>query len=88
MHSQPPHFTKILMKCLPNFIIFIRKTQNVSNNRELNDAYEKSISMLTKAYGAWWVDFKFQAMERILGNYGPYMTHLEQLAHSDLQPKK
>ena len=27
-------------------------------------------------------------MERILGNYGPYMTHLEQLAHSDSQPKK
>ena len=34
--------------------------------RELNDAYEKSISMLTKAYGAWWVDFKFQYWE-ILG---------------------
>ena len=56
--------------------------------RELNDAYEKSISMLTKAYGAWWADFKFQTMEIILGNYGPYMIHLEQLAHSDLQPKK
>ena len=34
------------------------------------------------------MDFKFQAMERILGNYGPYMTHLEQLAHSDSQTKK
>ena len=27
-------------------------------------------------------------MERILGNYEPYITHLEQLAHSDSQPKK
>ena len=27
-------------------------------------------------------------MERILGNYGPYMTHLAQLPHSDSQPKK
>ena len=34
------------------------------------------------------VDFKFQAMERILGNYGSYMMHLEQLEHSDSQPKK
>ena len=34
------------------------------------------------------MDLKFQAMERILRNYGPYMTHLVQLAHSDSQPKK
>ena len=34
------------------------------------------------------MDFKCQAMEGILGNYEPYVTHLEQLAHSDSQPKK
>ena len=34
------------------------------------------------------MDFKSQAMERILGNYEPYITHLEQLAHSHSQPKK
>ena len=34
------------------------------------------------------MDFKFQAMERILGNYEPYITHLEQLAHSNSQAKK
>ena len=27
-------------------------------------------------------------MEKVLSNYGPYMTHLEQLVHTDLQPKK
>ena len=27
-------------------------------------------------------------MENVLSNYGPYMTYLEQLAHTDLQPKK
>ena len=77
------------MKCFPNFIIFIRKALKcLQQLRELNDAYEKSIPKPTKAYGTRWVDFKFQAMEKILGNYGPYMTHLEQLAHSDSQPKK
>ena len=42
--------------------------------RELNNANEKSIPKPTKAYGTQWVDFKFQAMERILGNYGAYDT--------------
>ena len=27
-------------------------------------------------------------MEKVLSNYGPYMTHLEQLVHTDLQSKK
>ena len=27
-------------------------------------------------------------MEKVLSNYGPYMTHLEQLAHTNSQPKK
>ena len=27
-------------------------------------------------------------MEKVLENYGPYMTHLEQLAHTDSQLKK
>ena len=74
-----------MTKCLPNFIIFIKRLRQL---RELNDAYEKSIPKPTKDYGSWWVDLKFQAMERILGNYGPYMTHLEQLTHSGSQPEK
>ena len=32
--------------------------------------------------------FKFQAMGNILQNYGSYMTHLEQLTHTDSQLKK
>ena len=27
-------------------------------------------------------------MEKVLSNYGPYMTYLEQLAHTNSQPKK
>ena len=70
------------------YYFYQKSPKRLQQLRELNDAYEKSIPKPTKAYGTWWVDFKFQAMERILGNYGPYMTHLEQLPHSNSQPKK
>ena len=70
------------------YYLYQKSPKRLQQLRELNDAYEKSIPKPTKAYGTRWVDFKFQAMERILGNYGPYMTHLEQLAHSDSQPKR
>ena len=74
---------------LTKLYYFYRKSpKRLQQLRELNDAYEKSIPKPTKAYGTQWVDFEFQAMERILGNYEPYITHLEQLAHSDSQPKK
>ena len=65
-----------------------KSSKRLHQLRELNDAYEKSVPKPTKVYGTRWVDFKFQAMERILGNSGPYMTHLEKLPHSNSQPKK
>ena len=70
------------------YYLYQKSLKRLQQLRELNDAYEKSIPKPTKAYGTRWMGFKFQAMERVLGNYGPYMTHLEQLAHSDSQPKK
>ena len=70
------------------YYCYQKSPKRLQQLRELNDACEKSIPKPTKACGARWVDFKFQAMERILGNYGPYMTQLEQLSHSDSQPKK
>ena len=70
------------------YYLYQKSPKDLQQLRELNDAYKKSIPKPTKAYATRWVDFKFQAMERILGNYGPYMTHLEQLAHSVSQPKK
>ena len=70
------------------YYLYQKSPKRLQQLRELNDAYEKSIQKPTKAYGTRWVDFKFQAMERKLGNYEPYITHLEQLAHSDSQPKK
>ena len=69
------------------YYLYPKSLKRLQQLRELNDAYEKSIPKPTKDYGARWVDFKFQAMERILGNYEPYITHLEQLAHSDSPPK-
>ena len=68
--------------------LYQKSPKSLQQLRELNDAYEKSIPKPTKAYGTRWVDSKFQATERILGNYEHYMTHLEQLAHSNSQPKK
>ena len=70
------------------YYLYQKSLKRLQQIREFNDAYEKSIPKPTKAYGSKWVDFKCQATERIFGNYGPDMTHLEQLAHSDSQPKK
>ena len=70
------------------YYLYQKSPKRLQQLRELNDAYEKSIPKPTKAYVTRWVDFKFQAMERILGNCDPYIIHLEQLAHSDSQPKK
>ena len=55
---------------------------------ELKELSEKSIPKPTKADGTRWINFKYQEMEKVLSNYSPYMTHLEQLAHTNSQPKK
>ena len=81
-------FYRNIDEMLTKLYLYQKSPERLQQLRELNDAYKKSILKPTKAYGTWWVDFKFQAMERILGNYGPYMTHLEQLPHSNSQPKK
>ena len=65
------------------YYLYQKSPKRLQQLREFNDAYEKSIPKPTKAYGTQWMNFKLQAMERTLGNYGAYMTHLEQLAHSD-----
>ena len=70
------------------YYLYQKSLKRLQQLREINNAYEKSIPKPTKAYGTRWVDFKIQAMERILGNYEPYITHLEQLAHSDSQPNE
>ena len=55
--------------------------------KESSEAFEKLIPKPTKADGTRWINFKFRAMEKVLENCGPYMTHLEQLAHTDSQLK-
>ena len=66
-----------------------KKSKKVnSTKRALGEAFEKSIPKPTRADGTRWMDFKFQAMEKVLENCGSYMTHLEQFAHTDSQLKK
>ena len=48
------------------YYLYQKSPKRLQQLRELDDAYEKSIPTPTKAYGTRWVDFKFQAMERIL----------------------
>ena len=55
--------------------------------KELSKGFEKSIPKPAKADGTRWIDFKFREMEKVLENYGPYRTHLQQLAHTDSQLK-
>ena len=68
--------------------LYQKSPKRLTELKELSEVFEKSIPKPTKADGARWIDFKYRAMEKVLSNYGPYMTHLEQLAHTDSQPKK
>ena len=68
--------------------LYQKSPKRLTQLKELSEAFEKSIPKPTKADGTRWIDFKFRAMEKISENYGPCMTHLEQLAHTDSQLKK
>ena len=56
--------------------------------RELAEAHDQSIPKPTKAGGTRWIDHKYRAMKNALDHYGIYMTHIEELALTDSQPKK
>ena len=70
------------------YCLYQKSPKRLTELKELSEIFEKSIPKPTKADGTRWIDFKYRAMEKILSNYGPYMTQLEQLAHTDSQPKK
>ena len=65
-----------------------KSPKRLTHLKELTEAFKESIPNPPKAAGTRWIDFKFRAMEKVLENYGPYMTHLEQLAHTDSQLKE
>ena len=67
--------------------LYQKSSKRLTQRKELSEAFEKSISKPAKADGTRWIDFKFRAMKKVLENYVPYMTHLEQLAHTDSQLK-
>ena len=67
--------------------LYQKSPKRLTQLKELSKAFNKSIPKLKKADGTRWIDFKFRAMEKVLENYGPYMTHLDQLAHTDSQLK-
>ena len=68
--------------------LYQKSPKRLTKLKELSEVFEKSLPKPTKADGTQWISFKYRAMEKVLSNYGPYMTHLEQLAHTDSQPKK
>ena len=67
--------------------LYQKSPKRLTQLKELSEAFEKSIPKPTKADGTRRTDFKFRAMEKVLENYCPYMTHLGQLAHTDSQLK-
>ena len=68
--------------------LYQKSPKRLTQLKELSEAFEKSIPKPAKADGTRWIDFKFRTMEKVLENYGRYMTHLEQLANTDSQLKK
>ena len=67
--------------------LYQKRPKRLTQLKEMSEAFEKSIPKPTKADGTRWIDFKFQAMEKVLENYGSYMTHFEQFTHTDSQLK-
>ena len=62
-------FIRTSIRCYQNYIGFTKKVQ-----KGLSEAFEKSIPKPTMFDGTRWINFKFQAMEKVLENYGPYMS--------------
>ena len=63
--------------------MYEKNPQRLQGLKELSVAYEESILKPTKATGTRWLEHKYSALKIALENFGAYITHLEDLVHTD-----
>ena len=86
--SESSAFAKIETMLMKLYYLYQKSPKRYREFKELREAYEKTITKPTKAYGTRWIDHKYRAMERVLDNYGPYTAHLQSLCRTDSQALK
>ena len=60
--------------------LYQKSPKRLSELRELSETYDKTVPKPSKASETRWIDHKYRAMELFFKHFGPYMSHLEQLA--------
>ena len=73
---------------MKTILALTKKSKKVNSTNIIEQSFWKIDTKPKKADGTRWIDFKFWAMEKVLENYGPYMTYLEPITHNDSQLKK
>ena len=68
--------------------LYQKSPKHLNELRELSETYDKTIPKPSKATGTCWTDHNYRVMELFFKHFGPYMSHLEQLAQTDSQALK
>ena len=86
--SQFPAFSSVDSFITKLYYLYQMSPKRLRCLHKLADAQQKSVPKPTKAGGTRWLDFKYNAIKNALDHYGVYLTHVEELANTDTQPKK
>ena len=68
--------------------LYQKSPKRLRELRTLAEAMDHTVPKPSRATGTRWIDHKYQAMKKVLENWGVYMTHIESLSQTDSQPKK
>ena len=86
--QETPAYSAIETFITKLYYLYQQSPKRLQALKELAEAHQQSVPKPTKTGGTRWIDFKYNAMKNALDNYGIYMTHVEELAVNDSQPKK
>ena len=81
--KKVPAFQKIKNFLLQLCYMYQKSPKRLQGLKELSIAYEESILRPTKATATRWLEHKYSVMKITIENFGVYITHFEDLAHTD-----
>ncbi|XP_028408661.1 zinc finger protein 862-like [Dendronephthya gigantea] len=81
-------FSKIDQMLRVLHALYNASPKRYSEPKQLAEAWQTSIPKPTKATGTRWIEHKVNAMKIALENYGAFLSHIESLSQTDLNPTK
>ena len=85
---QTTTFSKIDDMLTKLYYLYQKSPKRLRELKAMAEVWEKSIPKPSKAYGTRWINHKMRAMQIVLDNYGPLMSHIESLSQTDSQAAK